>query len=165
MRTRMAENLVRIEGLQELQRKLLELPRKIAGRSMRSALMSGAKPIKVRARQLVPKDTGFLEEAIIQYPVKRSEHEYTDQVRVGVRKRVRKGAKLSKRYKAALGRARRRSSRQQSTTPKYWRYLEFGTSRMGARPFLRPAFEREKLGAAARIKQRMREGIEEAAKK
>lgn len=156
-------DFIKVEGLQELQRKLLALPKKVQGKPTRGALNSGAKLIKVRARELVAVDTGFLREAIIQYPVKQSEHAYSDQVRVGVRKRVRKGAKLSKKYKAALSARRRRSSAQRSVTPKYWRYLEFGTSRMAARPFLRPAFEREKASAVSRIAQRMREEIDKAA--
>ena len=159
----MAESIVKVEGLRELQAKLKALPVKLQGKPMRNALQSGAKLVKTRARDLVSVDTGFLREAIIQYPVKRGEHQYSDQVRVGVRKRVRKGAKLSKKYKAALNLRRRRSSNQRSVTPKYWRYLEFGTSRMPARPFLRPAFEREKMPASERIKQRMREEIEKAA--
>lgn len=157
-----SQGLIKIEGLQELQRKLLALPKKLQGPPTRGSLMSGAKLVKDRARDLVAEDTGFLREAIIQYPVRKNEHRYTDQVRIGVRKRVRKGAKLSKKYASGLRRRRARGG-QKGLTPRYWRFLEFGTSRMAARPFLRPAFEREKEPAAKRIEQRMRQEIEKAA--
>ena len=35
----------------------------------------------------------------------------------------------------------------------YGRYLEFGTSRMAARPWLLPSFEKAKLGVEARLKK------------
>ena len=35
----------------------------------------------------------------------------------------------------------------------YGRYLEFGTSRMAARPWLLPSFERAKVGVEARLKK------------
>lgn len=160
----MAESFITIEGLREIQRKLLELPAKLQSRAIRNALNSGAKPMKDRARQLVPVDTGFLQENIIQYSVKRSEHEYTDQVRIGVRKRAAKNAKQRK-FAATTSRKRRRLVAQRAVTPKYWRHLEFGTSKSPARPFLRPAFETEKINAARIIARRMREEIEKVADK
>ena len=49
--------------------------------------------------------------------------------------------------------------------PFYWRFVEFGTSKMRAFPFLRPAFDAKKIEAAERIKDALRQGIEtEAAK-
>jgi HK97 gp10 family phage protein len=46
----------------------------------------------------------------------------------------------------------------------YWRFLEFGTRKMAARPFLRPALESRRREAVDAIKQRLSERIEIEAK-
>lgn len=45
--------------------------------------------------------------------------------------------------------------------PNYWWLVEFGTSKMRARPFLRPAFESQKMAALEKFKQHMRKEIGE----
>jgi len=45
----------------------------------------------------------------------------------------------------------------------YWRFVEFGTVKMSAKPFLRPAFEGKKMEAVDAIKQRLAERVERAA--
>ena len=45
------------------------------------------------------------------------------------------------------------------------RFLEFGTSKMGARPFLRPAVERVAQTAVDAVKARLVKAIEIAAKR
>ena len=49
--------------------------------------------------------------------------------------------------------------------PYYWRFVEFGTSKMPAKPFLRPAFEQTKEKAATEIITTLKRGIEEEAGK
>jgi HK97 gp10 family phage protein len=48
--------------------------------------------------------------------------------------------------------------------PYYWRYLEFGTVKMAAKPFMRPAFDSTSLEAASVIKGKLAERIEDEAK-
>jgi HK97 gp10 family phage protein len=45
----------------------------------------------------------------------------------------------------------------------YWRFVEFGTTRMAAQPFLRPAFDVKKNEAVTAITTRLAERIEQAA--
>ena len=45
----------------------------------------------------------------------------------------------------------------------YWRFVEFGTVKMSARPFLRPAFDMKKHEAVTAIKTRLAQRIEQAA--
>ena len=45
----------------------------------------------------------------------------------------------------------------------YWRFVEFGTSKMPARPFLRPAFEGSRSGMWNVVKRETRRGINRAA--
>ena len=47
----------------------------------------------------------------------------------------------------------------------YWRFLEFGTSKLSAKPFLRPAFEAKKDAAVDAIKAKLAEAIEKTAAK
>ena len=42
----------------------------------------------------------------------------------------------------------------------YWRFVEFGTRKMAARPFLRPALESRRRQAVDAIKQRLTQRIE-----
>ena len=47
------------------------------------------------------------------------------------------------------------------SSPGYWWLVEFGTSKMGSRPFLRPAFEAKKMEAATAAAAYMRQEISE----
>lgn len=49
--------------------------------------------------------------------------------------------------------------------PYYWWWVEFGTSKMAARPFLRPAFEGTKDAQLQAMRTRMKAGLERAALK
>lgn len=154
-----------VQGLRELQISLRALPPKVQGRAARGALMAGAKLIRDRARMTHTwrDDTGFLRENIIMFSARKGDHGYADQVLVGVRKRRVK--RPSKAGAAALARKRQRSRGKKVVAPYYWRFLEFGTSRMPARPFLRPAFESEKANAVRAITERLRDAIDRAARK
>ena len=49
--------------------------------------------------------------------------------------------------------------------PFYWRFVEFGTSKMPAKPFMRPAFEQSKEKAETEIIKTLKDGIESEAGK
>ena len=49
--------------------------------------------------------------------------------------------------------------------PYYWWWVEFGTSKMAARPFLRPAFNTTKDQQLARMRARMDSGLKLQARK
>lgn len=169
---------IEIVGLKKLNQRLIALPDKLEGRVIRGALLSAAKLIKEDAQQRVPEDTGFLRKQIIMYPVKKSEHRYADQVRVGVRKRARKAKKGGvtaylgsdgvwrvAKYNSEDVRKRVYRGKTYYSTAYYWRFVEFGTSKKDKRPFLRPAFEAKKQEAALRMKQRLWEALEKIANK
>lgn len=156
---------VEVQGLNELRQRLKALPAKLQGPPARNALHAGAKVIKDTAKGTTAwtDDSGFLRQHIVQFSAKKSETPYDAEVRVGVLKRRRKGKRTKAQIKALVRRNRRQ--KKDFVTPYYWKYLEFGTSRMGAKPFMRPAFESSKQSAVDRIAEALRSQIDKAAAK
>jgi HK97 gp10 family phage protein len=161
---------IKVEGLKELERKLLSLGPKVGREALRSALGGGAQVIKSGARVLAPAKTGRLQRALY---VKRmpKNNPFVEKMIVGVRH----GKKMQKAGLDAF----------------YWTFLEFGhlvrpkghagkngktifsrtpTQRaqggkvVAARPFLRPAFEIRKMAAMDRIKQVLQKKIAQYAR-
>ena len=142
----MAET-VKIEGLRELQAAMRDLPRKLQRQTVQRALREAAKPIHADARSRVPVQTGAVRR---QIAIQRS-RKFTGRDGVfGVVVRVRA---MNKRMRA-----------KGHTDPFYWKFLEFGTSKMPAQPFMRPAFEGNKQRAIEIIKLALARGIERAAR-
>lgn len=128
---------VRVEGLRELERALRELPRATGKNVLKRALMRAGEPIEADAERLAPVLTGHL------------------QTSIGT------GTKLTRRQ--------RRQHRPQSAVevfvgaaePKA-HMQEFGQAHHAAQPFLRPAFDSNKMRALDTIKREMTVEIEKA---
>jgi HK97 gp10 family phage protein len=145
------KNNFSIAGIPEVQKAFRELPNTLAKKVIRQALRAGMKVIKNEAVKLAPKKsrkskktknlkrTGALRKAIKVRAVVRKRNV------IGIDLKVGDGDFLGKTFYAA--------------------FVEFGTSRMPAHPFMRPAFESKKSEASAIIKQLILEGIEREAKK
>ena len=163
---------VRIEGLDGLLDALKALPPAIASKNggpARIALAKAAKLIRDDARARAPKDTGALAANIVMKRDSRPDrHGVGERYTVGVR-----GGSLStysdtkrNRRKGLVGKKYNKSSQTY-----YWRFNEFGTKtemgteKMPARPFLRPAFERNAIAGLNLIAEELTRGIERAAKK
>ncbi len=158
---------IKVEGLAELNRRLQELPRHIAKNTLRGAVNAAATVIRKEAQQRAPvyipvavawggkagsigtkhPPAGTLKRAIYQ-------------------KHVRAGSDTQQMY--IIGVRHSRVSKVQAYGPLdayYWHFVEFGTSRMAARPFLRPAFALKKDAAIDAMKAYLAERIpREAAK-
>jgi HK97 gp10 family phage protein len=138
---------VKITGLEEIQKRLQdELPRKAAN-AMRAALRDGARVIQSAIVDEAPKDSGLL-----------SEH-------IDVKTRVR-GAGLS--GSAFVGPNAKvtyptsdkpRPGKGPRAKPAWLvaKFLEFGTVRMGANPFMTRAFESNKQKAIDAVVARLRQ--------
>ncbi len=124
-----------VEGLQALEAELLALGPKIGGRALQGALTAAALPIVKEARAKVPlahdayrlhgggmATPGWLRQQIVRKKVRHSKH--SAQTLVTFR------------------------DQQQAY---FWRFIEFGTSKMDMRPFMRPAFESAKQAALDRF--------------
>ena len=155
---------VQIKGLLELQKALLGLPLEIRGKPLNSAVLAGAKVIRAQAiSNAAPlRKTGVLEANIVTMRSRTGTGLGRAEYAVGVKKTKRKRnaskAKKTKDEKLA-------KKLELENDAYYWRFLEFGTSKMAKRPFLRPAFESAKTGAADKIKSQLAIAIDKAAAK
>lgn len=155
----MADEL-KITGLDETLAALRALPSALAGRNggpIRAALFAGAKPFKVTAQERVRVRTGDLRDNIV---IRRDRNPAasgaTERYTITLRGKRRKYAntKLNRRL-------RRAGSRYEDVLNKNKaRWLEFGTSRMPAYPFMRPAFESNKSAAVTIFAETLRKRVD-----
>jgi HK97 gp10 family phage protein len=118
-------------GLAELRRTLLGLSAEIASKNggpVRSALAKGAKRVRDVSRGIAAQNskTGRLSSAIVSQRDKNPAAEG-----------------LTESY---IVRVKNGNSRKDERGAFYWRFIEFGTVKQAAQPFLRPAFELGKQG-------------------
>lgn len=154
-------DFVKIDGLRELQNKLQQLGPKVARNGLRAAVGAAAAVIRDEAKLRAPVHTGdvsqghpppgTLRRAIVQKQIPEKSGPYRQVFYVTVRrgKQYRKQGKKGNLSQDAF----------------YWKWVEFGNSKMAASPFLRPAFEARKAAAAEALKQKLKERIEEEAQK
>ena len=154
---------VKIAGLAELQKALLELPLAVRGRPLNSAVSKGARVVQasVKENARATRLTGNLEKNVV---IARS--------RRGTTMGRSEYAVLMKRTKKqyANTRANRRSGRAGKNyftfgDAYYWRFLEFGTKKMARRPLFRDGFERSKQQALEAITRQLGIAIENQVKK
>ncbi|MES2494634.1 MAG: HK97-gp10 family putative phage morphogenesis protein [Pseudomonadota bacterium] len=117
---------VKIEGLADLDEALRSLPKSTSRSVLRSAGVIALKPVIEAAREYVPVDEGDLRDSL------------TVTTRLSRRQR-RKEAKQDKEGKPTV------QLYAGAAALPHAHLVEFGTSTMPAQPFLRPAWEREKL--------------------
>ncbi len=116
---------IKMHGMRELNRAFKRLPDELKKSGEKAVLRAGAKPINVAAKAKAPVGTGLLKKSI-GTNVKKVDGEVT--ARVGPRS----GWKQE---------VTRNGQRVVSDPNKYSHLLEFGTSSIAARPFIRPAID------------------------
>ncbi len=130
----MAGDVVRIEGLDNLKRKLSEVPKAMRKRVLRNALAAGAREVRDVAKRNAPVLTlGTSLKAPYRKPgtVKQA-------IRVRTSKADRRAGDVGVFVNVRPAKAGQRGARNPND-PFYWRFLEFGTKKMTARPFLQRA--------------------------
>ena len=152
---------VKVNGLKELNAALLELPLKIRGRPLRAAVAKAAKVVRDEARRKAPVDTGLLKREIIHTRSRSQSAEGRETYIVLIRQLMKKYADTRRNRRA--GRVGKRYKVEGQAF--YWKFLEFGTSKMSARPFLRPAFESRQQEAVRVMADQLKTEIEKQARK
>jgi HK97 gp10 family phage protein len=152
---------MKVEGLAALNKALLELPLQVRGAPLRTATRKAAMVIRNDARAKAPVDTGLLKREIITSRSRSQSAEGRETFVVMVKQ-------LTKRY--ANTKANRRKNRvgrkfKTEGLAYYWKFLEFGTSKMAARPFMRKAFEAKKEEAVRILQQELNDAIQKTARK
>lgn len=146
---------VNVLGLKELNAALKELPDRIARNVLRGSVAAGAAVIRKEARDKAPVYTGpvsqghpppgTLKKAVYQKQIRELSGLTKQVFFVGVRA----GPKVNRKTK----------EKDYSVDAFYWRWVEFGTGKSPAKPFLRPAFEMKKFEALEAIKKYLAERI------
>lgn len=128
---------IKIDGLKEMDKALRGLGAELGAKTLRGALMDAATPMLNEMKALVPIDKGGLKKTL----GKRSK---IDKKGVNAPAIIRVGAVRKGAWKA--------------------HFIEFGTSRTPAQPFIRPAFDKSDE-VIQRFKSRLGPRIEKAARK
>lgn len=148
----MAVDTQQIRGFDDLAAKLREIPDVLRKRVLRNALAAGGRLVRDEAQRTVPvlsatakapyRTPGTVKRAIAVRTSKIARR--AGNVGVFVNVKPAPGAKFKTRTTKLLGlkvktRTKVRESQRGATSktdPFYWRFLEFGTAKMRARPFL-----------------------------
>lgn len=156
----MAKSTVRMEGLSDLLQKLKELPPAIGskgGGPLRRALFAATKLMRDDAQARAPVDTGRLRRNVIAFRDR-------DPRSSGVTEQYAITFRRGKQFRERGRRGYHTSSRGDKDAF-YGRWIEFGTSKMPAQPFLRPAFEANKQASAELFRTKLASAIQAAVKK
>ena len=148
----MPAELQNIKGLDKLREALLELPKGIAKNVLRGSVNAGASVVRAEVKNRVPVKTGTLKRAIYQKQIRERSNNEQQTFFVGVRQ----------------GRSAKKTKKG-NIDGWYAKFVEFGTSKMSARPFMRPAFEAKKQESVSAIRdyiaKRIPEEVEKAKRK
>ncbi|WP_285308872.1 HK97-gp10 family putative phage morphogenesis protein [Stenotrophomonas maltophilia] len=139
----MAEQ-VSIQGLDGLLRSLRDVPKAIQGRAVQAGMRKGGNVIRDDARRRAPKASGFMAAQIVTRRANAKSRQRAGVGQGGEYFTV--GVKTGRRRKYANTKRNRRRGRvgkiyEEAGWAYYWRFVEFGTKKMRASPFLTPAGE------------------------
>lgn len=126
---------VKIEGFDELAKKLRELVPAMRKRVIRNALSAGARLVRDDAKRNAP-----VLSASVNAPY-RKPGTLRSAIRVRSSKQARRAGDVGVFVNVKPAKSGLRGTKSNSD-PFYWRFLEFGTRKMSARSFLRPAAEK-----------------------
>jgi HK97 gp10 family phage protein len=141
---------VSTQGLDELYRRLQELPVKLEKNIMRGAIRAGTKPIVEEAQRLAPQmqvETPWRTPGALKRSIR------SMSVRVQSSGLIRGGVIAGSRRKTGSG-----LKRVADVFYAYW--LEYGTVKMAARPFMRPAMQSKSQNAVDAMATYIRERID-----
>jgi HK97 gp10 family phage protein len=135
---------IEVQGLKELQDRLLQLPDKLSNNVLASCLGSAALVFQKEAQNRVVT-------AAKDYKLYGGQKVSPGWLR---------GQIIKKRVRQTKSNAETIVTFKDVKHAYFWRFLEFGTSKMQAKPFMRPAFEAAKEKALQRFEDRLKERLD-----
>lgn len=143
---------VKWKGFRELEQNLNMLDEQMRERGVKVMMSKAAEPVRDEAKRRAPvlaeptptRKPGTVRDAIRIWRKRKTPYAVT--YFVGVLGLARGAIRRFKQSQIAKGKSVI-SSADNPNDPFYWKFLEFGTVKMAARPFLRPAFESMKMEA------------------
>ena len=152
---------VTLTGVDQMKRQLDQLSDKIKKQVLAGAVLAGARALQEEVVRHAPEKTGQLKKNIITY---RDRQPQKMGAAVHYSVLVRK-IKVALKVKRLLRRAAKSGvSINFADNPFYWKFLEFGTSKMAARPFFRPAIGVVTPQLIKIVGDKLQAGIDRAAK-
>lgn len=150
---------VELHGLEEVRRALRRLPKEIARRELNKALQPAAVLIRNSARSRAPSSGEDFTRMLRGKTWNKDVFNLKDSIAIRNEKK-----------KFLLDAARKRigvlsNRRNPDDGAWYWRFVEFGTAKQPAQPFLVPAFEENKFTANRMIQRALLKGVERQARR
>jgi HK97 gp10 family phage protein len=163
------KTVVSISGFRELDLALGQLPKSVAKATLVRVLKKAAEPVAEKARQMAPvrPGSGNLKRSIsVSTKLKNAvgKAEFSAALRAGLGVSAARTA-LRNARRAATGQTFAEIFVGPSTQAPHAHFLEFGTSRHGPQPFMRPAWDAEKDNALRIIRQELGHEIIASAKR
>lgn len=149
--------VVRLHGLEQTLRNFREIEPRLQKNALRAAVNQLATETRDDARARVPQDTGNLRRNITS---KRGRGFNKHQVSGLVVVREERGDRVMSRAEWRSERFKR--VREAIKNAFYWRFIEYGTRFLPARPFLRPALDRLRASIDRRFADAVRGKFERA---
>lgn len=148
---------ISIVGLGALQADFDRLARSMGEKVVRDAVMAGARVARDKARASTPVKKGKLKKNIAATRVKKADSPGGATAGIRVKKPAGKQTKALKRPGK-----KGRTSKTEWDAPFYWRFLELGTSKMRAHPFIRPAWDGSLPQIEKAVAEKLAAGIDHA---
>lgn len=151
---------LKVTGLDAVTAQLNEVSAEMGFKALTTASRSVFKRVAETAKQLVPKDSGDLQAAIAIRVVKPKNSNYG--IVVGIQITSSSGASRQARIAAA---AFNEAQSKRLPPSRRWHFIELGTKNRPARPFLRPALDRNAQAVVDNLGNELRKKIAAAVKR